>query len=100
SSGDEVVVGVNRYVDEDEELDIALHRIDEEMVARQIERVTRYKAEQDREAVDAALAAVRAAAEGTDNLLPVMKAALLAGATLGQVANALRDVFGEHRPEV
>ncbi len=100
SSGDEVVVGVNRYVDEDEELDIALHRIDEEMVARQVERVTRYKAEQDREAVDAALAAVRTAAEGTDNLLPVMKAALLAGATLGQVANALRDVFGEHRPEV
>ncbi len=37
------------------------------------------------------------AAEGTDNLLPVMKEALLAGATLGQTANALRDVFGEHK---
>ncbi len=100
SSGDEIVVGVNRYVDEDEELGIALHRIDEEMVARQVARVTRYKAEQDRAAVGAALATVRSTAEGTGNLLPVMKAALLAGATLGQVANALRDVFGEHRAEM
>jgi methylmalonyl-CoA mutase N-terminal domain/subunit len=100
SSGDEIVVGVNRYVDEGEELDIALHRIDETMVARQVERVTRYKADQDRAAVDAALAEVRATAEGTDNLLPVMKRALLAGATLGQVADALRDVFGEHRAEM
>ncbi len=100
SAGDEVVVGVNRYVDENEELDIALHRIDEEMVARQMERVTRYKAEQDRAAVDSALAQVRTVAEGTENLLPSMKAALLAGATLGQVANALRDVFGEHHAEM
>jgi methylmalonyl-CoA mutase, N-terminal domain len=100
SSGDEVVVGVNRYVDEDEELDIALHRIDERMVARQVERVGRYKADQDRAAVDAALATVRSTAEGTGNLLPEMKVALLAGATLGQVANTLRDVFGEHRAEM
>ena len=100
SSGDETVVGVNRYVDEDEELAIALHRIDEEMVARQVARVTRYKADQDRPAVDAALATVRSTAEGTGNLLPPMKAALLAGATLGQVANALRDIFGEHRAEM
>jgi methylmalonyl-CoA mutase N-terminal domain/subunit len=100
SSGDEVVVGVNRFVNEGEELDIALHRIDEQMVARQVERVTRYKADQDRAAVDAALATVRSTAEGTDNLLPPMKAALLAGATLGQVANALRDVFGEYRAEM
>jgi methylmalonyl-CoA mutase N-terminal domain/subunit len=99
SAGDEVVVGVNRYVNEDEELAIALQRIDEQMVARQVERVTRYKAEQDRAAVDAALATVRSTAEGTANLLPAMKDALLAGATLGQVANALRDVFGEHHAE-
>jgi methylmalonyl-CoA mutase N-terminal domain/subunit len=96
STGDEVVVGVNRFVDEDEELDIALHRIDEAMVARQVERVRSYKAAQDRDAVDGAMARVRAAAEGTENLLPPMKDALHAGATLGQVANALRDVFGEH----
>jgi methylmalonyl-CoA mutase N-terminal domain/subunit len=97
SSGDEVVIGVNRHV-EDEATPMQLHKIDQEMVARQIERVTAYKAQQDRDAVDSALAHVRETAAGEENLLPVMKEALLAGATLGQVANALRDVFGEHRP--
>ena len=97
SSGDEVVIGVNRHV-VDDAAPMQLHRIDQEMVARQIDRVTSYKARQDRSVVDPALERVRQTAAGTDNLLPVMKEALLAGATLGQVANALRDVFGEHRP--
>jgi methylmalonyl-CoA mutase N-terminal domain/subunit len=100
STGEEIVIGVNRYVDaRSEAAPMELHKIDQEMVKRQVERVTAYKANQNRDAVDSALAAVRRAAEGTENLLPVMKEALLAGATLGQVANALRDVFGEHRPE-
>jgi methylmalonyl-CoA mutase, N-terminal domain len=100
SSGDEIVVGVNRYVDKSaDEAPMKLHKIDQEMVRRQVERVTAYKVAQDHGKVDPALDAVRSAAEGTDNLLPVMKEALLAGATMGQVANALRDVFGEHRPE-
>ncbi len=98
SSGDEIVVGVNRYVDNSaSESPIKLHKIDQEMVARQVERTSAYKRNQDRAAVDPALERVRAVAQGTDNLLPPMKDALLAGATLGQVANALRDVFGEHR---
>ena len=52
------------------------------------------------EEANAALGEVRSTAAGTSNLLPPMKAALVAGATMGQVANALRDVFGEHRPEI
>jgi methylmalonyl-CoA mutase N-terminal domain/subunit len=100
SSGDEVVVGMNRYVDTSgTEAPMKLHKIDQEMVQRQMQRVTAYKAVQDRALVEDALDHVRATAAGTENLLPVMKEALLAGATLGQVANALRDVFGEHRPE-
>ena len=46
----------------------------------------------------AALADVEAAARGTQNLLPPMKAALAAHATLGEVSDALRSVFGEYRP--
>ena len=61
------------------------------------EQVELFKAAQDAGAVSAALAQVRAAAEGDTNLLPLMKSALLAGATLGQIADALRAVFGEHR---
>lgn len=99
SAGDEVIVGVNRYV-EDERAPMDLHKIDAEVVARQVSRTIAYKEAQDRATVDAALTRVRAAAEGTENLLPVMKQALIDGATLGQVAYALRDVFGEHRARV
>jgi methylmalonyl-CoA mutase N-terminal domain/subunit len=99
SSGDLVVVGVNRYREEDEGR-MELHRIDPEVVARQVERVRAHKAAQDRAAIDRVLADVRRTAEGTENLLPPMKAALLAGATLGQVAGALRGSFGEHRATV
>lgn len=97
SSGEEIVVGVNKYVEDEGDLDMQLHTIDPDMVALQQERVSLYKQAQDRVAVDGALGRVRRVAEGTDNLLPVMKEALLAGATLGQIADALRDVFGEHQ---
>ncbi len=96
SSGEEVIVGVNRYREE-ESTRMEIHRIDPEVVARQVARVTAYKAAQDMAVVGPALDRVREAANGTGNLLPPMKEALLAGATLGQVAYALRDVFGEHR---
>lgn len=100
SAGDEIVIGVNRFVDDSaDSAPIKLHKIDQEMVSRQMERTTAYKRNQDHVAVKAALQTVRKVAEGTDNLLPHMKKALLAGATLGQVAYALRDVFGEHRAE-
>ncbi|MDQ3654251.1 MAG: methylmalonyl-CoA mutase family protein, partial [Chloroflexota bacterium] len=99
SSGEEVIVGVNRYV-EAESTRMELHRIDPEVVARQVERVTAHKAAQNMNVIGPALDRVRETAKGTGNLLPPMKEALLAGATLGQVAYALRDVFGEHRAVV
>jgi methylmalonyl-CoA mutase N-terminal domain/subunit len=95
SSGDEVVVGVNRY-QSDEPVNVPLLKIDTETVDEQVRRVQAYKAAQDMEAIAPRLGRVREAAAGVENLLPVMKEALLAGATMGQVANALRDVFGEH----
>ena len=95
SSGEEVIIGVNRHV-ETETTRMETLRIDPEVVARQVERVIAYKAAQDRTAIEGLLQQVRDTATGTGNLLPVMKDALLAGATLGQVAYALRDAFGEH----
>ena len=96
SSGETVVVGVNRY-QEDEKVETNLLKIDEQAVAQQVARVKAYKSTQDRPVIDPLLEQVRATARGSGNLLPVMKQAFLAGATLGQVAYALRDVFGEHR---
>ena len=95
---EEVVVGVNRYVDAaDAEVDIPTQAIDEEATARQVERVRAYRAAQDAGAVSAALARVDDAARVEGRLLPVMRDALVAGATLGQVVSTLRPIFGAHR---
>lgn len=95
SSGEEVVIGVNRNV-ETETTRMEIHRIDTDVVDNQVRRVTAFKEAQDSAIITPMLDRIRETAQGTDNLLPVLKAALLGGATLGQVAYALRDVFGEH----
>ncbi len=95
-AGDDRVVGVNRYV-EDETAVVPIHRFDQAAVERQMTRVTEYKQRQNGEQLAAALARVEATARGSGNLLPELKAALTAGASLGQCANTLRSVFGEHR---
>jgi methylmalonyl-CoA mutase N-terminal domain/subunit len=95
--GDRIVVGVNRF-QVHEEHDHELQRIGEEEVARQVERLRVLRAERDQPAVDDALEAVRATAVGDGNLLPSMKEALRSRATLGEVSDVLRSVFGEYRP--
>jgi methylmalonyl-CoA mutase N-terminal domain/subunit len=98
-SGERVVVGVNRFqVEEDRQPELL--RISDEEVARQVARVRAVRASRDRAAVEAALREVEAAARGTQNLLPPMKEALRARATLGEVSDVLRAVFGEYRPAV
>ncbi len=98
AAGEEIVVGVNKFA-EGEPTPVPLHRLDQQAADRQIGRVTEYKARQAQDRVVAALDGVATAARGTENLLPQMKAALLAGATLGQIVDALRGVFGEHRAD-
>jgi methylmalonyl-CoA mutase N-terminal domain/subunit len=96
-SGDRVVVGVNRFHDPDEP-SVELQRIGEEEVGAQVERLRRLRRERDTASVARALGAVRATATGMDNVLPAMREALRARATLGEVSDVLRDVFGEYRP--
>jgi methylmalonyl-CoA mutase N-terminal domain/subunit len=95
-SGDRIVVGVNRFEDPEGET-VEIQRIDEAEVTKQIERIRRLRSERDQLSVDRTLGAVEAAAKGTDNLLPPMKEALRARATLGEVSDVLRGVFGEYR---
>ncbi|MFF9866324.1 methylmalonyl-CoA mutase family protein, partial [Streptomyces sp. NPDC013953] len=73
-------------------------RVDPAIEAQQAERLAKLRAERDQAAVDAALAALRKAAEGTDNVLYPMKDALKARATVGEVCNALREVWGTYVP--
>jgi methylmalonyl-CoA mutase N-terminal domain/subunit len=72
--------------------------VDPAIEARQAERLARLRAERDRAAVDVALAALKRAAEGEDNVLYPMREALKARATVGEVCGALREVWGTHVP--
>jgi methylmalonyl-CoA mutase N-terminal domain/subunit len=96
-SGERVVVGVNRHVLDTEEPYEPL-RVDPAIEAAQCERLARLRAERDGAAVAAALDEVRQAARGTVNVLPSLKHALALRATVGEVCNALRDVWGVYHP--
>ncbi|WP_129307213.1 methylmalonyl-CoA mutase family protein [Streptomyces sp. L2] len=96
-SGERVVVGVNRFQLDEEEPYEPL-RVDPAIEARQAERLRTLRAGRDQPAVDAALDALRKAAEGTDNVLYPMKEALRARATVGEVCDALRGVWGVYVP--
>jgi methylmalonyl-CoA mutase, N-terminal domain len=96
-AGDRVVVGVNRFTVDEEEPYEPL-RVDPTIESEQRARLERVRAERDQAAVDAALDRVRAAAAGTDNLLYPMRDALRARATVGEVSDALRAVWGVYTP--
>jgi len=96
-AGEKIIVGVNKFVDEELE-PTEVFPIDPELQRSQVARVKRVRAERDEAGVAAALADVEAAARGTQNLLVPMKAALARMATLGEVSDVLRSVFGEFHP--
>jgi len=96
-SGDRIVVGVNKFALDQEE-DVELHGLDPELARRQVARTQKVRAERDQAAVDRALKEIEEAARGNDNLLYPMREALAAYATLGEVSDVLRGVFGEYAP--
>ncbi len=95
ASGERIIVGVNKYV-EREHAPTPVFRIDEAAVDLQIARLREFRAKRDGAEVGAALDRVRACAEGADNLLYPMKEALRLGATVGEVCDTLRGVFGQY----
>ena len=92
-----VIVGLNRYtIDDDPEPEV--FPIDPALEPAQKQRLEEFRAARDGAVVAERLEAVRATARGDENLLYPMKEALRAGATLGEVSDALRDVFGTYQP--
>ena len=92
-----VIVGVNRHESEgDPEMD--LHTVDESIRETQSARLADLKETRDNVAVDRSLARLKAAAEGDENLLYPMREALSELATLGEVSDTLREIFGQYRP--
>ncbi|MFH8678344.1 methylmalonyl-CoA mutase [Streptomyces lydicus] len=96
-SGERVVVGLNRFrLDEEEPYEPL--RVDPEIEARQTERLAVLRTRRNGRAVTRSLDDLRKAAEGTDNVLPPMREALRARATVGEVCDALRGVWGQYVP--
>ena len=94
-SGESVVVGVNRFeVDAEEPVEVL--RVDPELEQGQIARLREVR--NGRADISGLLEEISEVARGSDNTLPVMKEALAAGASVGEVSTALRSVFGRYRP--
>ena len=94
--GRQVVVGVNRFAEPDAEVQIELQRIDPAIEREQVARLERYRAERDAGIVSRRLSDLRSVAEGDDNLMLPLLEAVDAGATIGEICDVLRGVFGRY----
>jgi methylmalonyl-CoA mutase N-terminal domain/subunit len=94
-AGTSVVVGVNQFTSSNTQ-HIDVLRIDADVERRQIERVKQVRSTRDQSAWRSALDAIGTAARGSDNLVPFIIQAVSACATVGEISDALRAVFGEH----
>ncbi|TKX68436.1 methylmalonyl-CoA mutase [Halorubrum sp. GN11GM_10-3_MGM] len=95
--GERIIVGVNEFeVDEEPEMD--LEEVDPDQEQNQRDRLNEVKADRDDDAVDDALAGLREAAQGTENVMPHIVDAVKAYATVQEVSDVLRDEFGEYKP--
>jgi methylmalonyl-CoA mutase N-terminal domain/subunit len=96
-TGQDIVVGVNEFVEEELEVPDLL-RVDPESEREQVERLKKFKADRDQALVDTRLEELREVARGDGNLLPPIRAALKDRASMGEVCGAMKDVFGSYRP--
>ncbi len=95
--GQDIVVGVNAY--QEEELEVPdLLRVDPESEREQVARLKEFKASRDQELAERRLEELREVARGTDNLLPAIRQALKDRCSLGEVCGAMQDVFGSYSP--
>jgi methylmalonyl-CoA mutase N-terminal domain/subunit len=97
--GDAVVVGVNRFAVEEEKA-IPIQKIDPGLEAKQVDRVRALRARRDAGPWQAALKGVEDAARSGENLMPRILEAVEAYATVGEISDAMRRVFGEYREAV
>jgi methylmalonyl-CoA mutase N-terminal domain/subunit len=96
-TGQDVVVGVNEYVEDDPEVPDLL-RVDPQSEHHQLQRLKAFKADRDHDLVQRRLEELREVARGTDNLLPAIRQALKDRCSLGEVCGAMADVFGRYTP--
>jgi methylmalonyl-CoA mutase, N-terminal domain len=96
-AGERVIVGVNRFQEGEDGTPLETLRVDPELERAQVERVRALRARRPAGPCQAALQALEERARGDGNLVPAIVEAVMAWATVGEVAGCLRGVFGEHR---
>ena len=89
---EKIIVGVNDFVSQEKPLETL--QIDESVAVRQAARLTKLRADRSSDEVARRLNALRTAAKSTDNLMPFIYDAVKAYATLGEICDALREIFG------
>lgn len=97
--GERIVIGVNKFTMK-EPSPKGLLRVDPKVGAMQIQKITKLKAKRDQNAVDEVLIKLKSAAESDTNLMPLILDAVKAYATLGEICDVLRGVFGEYQASV
>ena len=95
-----VVVGVNRFPGYEEEKAVPLQRIDPALEPKQVERLRALRAKRNAQTWEAAIRAVEDTARSGENLMPRILAAVEANATVGEISDAMRKVFGEYKEAV
>ncbi|MFC7068947.1 acyl-CoA mutase large subunit family protein [Halobaculum lipolyticum] len=96
--GERVIVGVNEFRIEDEEPQMDLEDVSEDEEQAQIDRVQALRDDRDQETADAALASLRDACRGDQNVMPHIVDAVKAYATVGEICDVMREEFGEYKP--
>lgn len=96
-SGDIPVVGVNKFVSDGDEYDVDIHQADPDVIKHQRQRLKEIKAQRDTKQVELLLDEIRRTAASSNNLMGPILAAVHEYATMGEICNALKDVFGEYQ---
>jgi methylmalonyl-CoA mutase N-terminal domain/subunit len=92
----DIVVGVNKYVTDTTD-DVEILRVDPKSEQEQVDRLKAFKENRDHDELNKKLEELRAAAQGTENLMHPIRTALKAGATIGEVCGVMREEFGEYQ---
>ncbi len=95
--GERTIVGINKYIEKDEIDPVPTLKIEHAVEKQQIQRIQQYRVDRDAAANKAALDRIRQAGSGTENLMPPIIDAVKTGATLGEISDVFREVFGVYR---
>jgi methylmalonyl-CoA mutase, N-terminal domain len=95
-SGERVIVGVNRFTDDDHPQDLDLLRIDESIQKKQVEKLKETRKSRDNEKVELTLKQLKSAATGDENILPYILNCVESYCSIGEISNTLRSVWGEY----